>query len=352
MQSTSTSINSPLDPRYRRVQFLRSLLWVLIVVSPVLAIINQLFDQNHLMTALEYLLFAVAIGLYIWLRYRPQHVIVISWIVTLIIAVLIAVYVVISKGQSYALYWLATFPPIAYFLLGGKRGLITSVIFFALCFIFLTQATDDWESAPFTLHSLNNIFIATVALIIILRHIEQTRAEAFHYLEEHSQRLEYIAVTDRLTGLYNRAKLDSALSDALRKTKHHQREFSVVLLDIDHFKRVNDTYGHQVGDSILVELGQLLRCNVRSTDVAGRWGGEEFLLVLTEHTRQHAVMHAERLRHAIEAYEFRDGIRITASFGVASYRPGDDESSIIKRVDQALYRAKDEGRNRTISDAQ
>lgn len=323
------------------------------VVSPLLALINQLFDQHHLMIALEYLLFLISIALYIWLRRRPGAVFIISWIVILIIASLIGVYVVVSEGQSYALYWLATFPPLTYFLLGGKWGLISSLSFFALCFLYLTQASVNWTSAPFTLHSLNNILIATTVLIVVLRHIERTRAEAFHYLQEHSKRLEYIAVTDPLTGLYNRAKLDSALSESLRSIERRsQHDLAVVLIDIDHFKKVNDTFGHQVGDSILVQLAQLLRSNVRSTDVAGRWGGEEFLLVLPEHTRQHAIMHAERIRNAIDEFEFRDGIHITASFGVASYRPEDDESSIIKRVDQALYRAKAEGRNRTISDEQ
>ncbi|MFC0445986.1 GGDEF domain-containing protein [Pseudidiomarina halophila] len=352
MLSTSTSVNSPLDPRYRRVQFLRSLLWVLMVVSPLLALLNQLFEQHPTMVALEYFLFVCGIGLYIWLRRMPGAVIVISWIVTAILALAIGIYVALSEGQSYALYWLAIFPPVSYFLLGGKWGFLTSVTFFTGIFIYLSRVSAEWAAAPFSVHSFLNILIATAALIVILRHIERTRAEAFHFLEEHSQRLEYIAVTDPLTGLCNRSKLDHALSVALTRAQREQRDFAIALLDIDHFKKVNDTYGHQVGDLILIELAQLLRSNVRSTDVAGRWGGEEFLLVLPEHTRQQAVMHAERIRNVIAAFEFHAGIRITASFGVASYRAEDDASSIIRRVDKALYAAKAQGRNRTISDAQ
>ncbi|MGQ4276759.1 GGDEF domain-containing protein [Pseudidiomarina sp. E22-M8] len=351
MQHKSTNVDSPLDPRYRRVQFLKSLLWVIMVVAPLLALINQFFEQHPIMVALEYLLFVCGVGLYIWLRRGPNAVVVISWLVTGIFALVICVYVVLSQGQAYALYWLATFPPVAYFLLGGKWGLIASVSFVSGIFFYLLQASTGWTTAPFSIHSLLNILIATTALIIILRHIERTRAEAFHFLQKHSQRLEYMAVTDRLTGLFNRTKLDHALSGALGRAQREQRDFSIILLDIDHFKKVNDPYGHQIGDKILIELAQLLRGNVRNTDVAGRWGGEEFLLVLPEQTRQQAVLHAERIRNTIAAFEFHDGIHITASFGVASYRAKDDASSIIRRGDKALYEAKAQGRNCTVSDA-
>ncbi len=349
MLSKSTSINSPLDPRYRRVQFLKALLWIIIVVAPLLAVVNYIREQHSLMVALELGLLAIAAGLFLWLEKQPKAVLVISWLVTLLISSVVAVYIVVSQGQSYSLYWLAVIPPVAYALLGGRWGLLLSAAFLLGVFSFISVTEATWSDAPFTIDSLLNIIIATTALIILLRYIEQTRSDAFHFLHQHSERLKSIAVTDPLTGLFNRVQLDHDLNHSLVKARQSDSGFSIMLIDIDHFKRVNDTYGHQVGDIVLVELAQILRTRIRSTDVAGRWGGEEFLVLVPNSTSQQCVKHAEIMREAIAHFSFHDGIRITASFGVASFRNGDDSESLIERVDKALYQAKAEGRNRTVS---
>ena len=162
--------------------------------------------------------------------------------------------------------------------------------------------------------------------------------------------MEYIAVTDPLTGLNNRGKLDQALSRALRRAKYEKLGCCVILLDIDHFKRVNDDFGHQTGDRILIELAQLLRSNLRATDIVGRWGGEEFLIVLPATDRQQGKMLAEKIRNTVATFVFVNDIHITISSGVACYQTDDSEQTLMRRADQALYAAKAQGRNRTITD--
>ena len=157
----------------------------------------------------------------------------------------------------------------------------------------------------------------------------------------------YIGIrTDALTGLSNRVRLDEALQNEMHRTQRYGNTFSIIILDIDHFKRVNDTHGHLAGDAVLKKIAGVLAANLRQTDTAGRWGGEEFLILLPHQGRPTARALAEKLRTAIESTAFPGIGRITSSFGVAAYAAQDSVESLVKRADAALYAAKRSGRNR------
>lgn len=160
--------------------------------------------------------------------------------------------------------------------------------------------------------------------------------------------LERIAVTDRLTGLYNRTKLDEVFANELARAQRYDVPLAVVMADIDKFKLVNDTYGHQVGDSVLCEFSTIVRNLVRDTDTLGRWGGEEFLIICSHIDMNDAYILAERIRSTIVAHSFSVVGPKSCSLGVASYRPGDTVATIMSRVDAALYEAKQNGRNRVV----
>jgi two-component system chemotaxis response regulator CheY len=168
-------------------------------------------------------------------------------------------------------------------------------------------------------------------------------------------RLRAMATYDRLTGLYNRHAFDHRLTDELQRARRYRRPLSLIMLDIDYFKRYNDTHGHLKGDALLSELGSLLIASVRSTDAVARYGGEEFAVVLTETDKANASLVAEKIRAAVAAYPFPfresqpDGA-LTVSVGVAGF-PEDvpDPAGLLEAADQALYRAKHSGRNRVAS---
>ncbi len=164
-------------------------------------------------------------------------------------------------------------------------------------------------------------------------------------LVEKNRELESLSTTDRLTGLANRLRLEVALAQELARCGRHPHSLSLILVDIDHFKNVNDTHGHDVGDAVLVEVAGVLRNGIRKTDLAGRWGGEEFLLVCIDTPVEEAAMVAEKIRAALAALDIAVAGPRTASFGVSCYRPGDDIKSLMRRADAALYRAKQGGRN-------
>ncbi|MGM0952797.1 MAG: diguanylate cyclase [Pseudomonadota bacterium] len=166
--------------------------------------------------------------------------------------------------------------------------------------------------------------------------------------KELEKRLEQAATHDPLTGALNRAGIEPSLESSLADAQRNHRPMSVVLLDIDHFKQVNDTYGHALGDSVLVQLVSVIQHRVRNADSLSRWGGEEFLVLLPDTDKHGARQLAEELRQSVEQAVFEDHLPLTISLGVATVNADDSLKSLIRRADQHLYAAKHAGRNQTV----
>ncbi|MHB1601177.1 MAG: sensor domain-containing diguanylate cyclase [bacterium] len=161
--------------------------------------------------------------------------------------------------------------------------------------------------------------------------------------------LKELAEIDALTEVYNRRSLDEKLSDCLNDAFIKNIKFSLIMLDIDHFKEINDTFGHQAGDTVLSELAFLVKENIRKEDFLARFGGEEFMIISNGAGIKNALELAEKLRSKIELHNFSIKSGVNCSFGVTAYKYGDTDEAIIKRVDDALYKAKENGRNRVES---
>jgi diguanylate cyclase (GGDEF)-like protein/PAS domain S-box-containing protein len=164
------------------------------------------------------------------------------------------------------------------------------------------------------------------------------------------KQIEVISQTDKLTQLYNRVKLDESLEYEMNRFIRHSDIFSIILIDMDKFKSVNDNYGHQVGDSVLIKLSEILKTHSRKIDIVGRWGGEEFMIICIDTDIKGATHFAENLRIAVEEYVFDVVKHKTISVGVTEVKRTDNIETLIKRVDDYLYEAKESGRNRVISD--
>jgi diguanylate cyclase (GGDEF)-like protein len=165
-------------------------------------------------------------------------------------------------------------------------------------------------------------------------------------LQEVARSLTLQAATDPLTGIFNRLKFDEALAEAIARGERYAMPFSLVLYDVDHFKSINDTHGHQVGDKVLVRLSDLVSGQTRSPDLVARWGGEEFIILTHGLDLAMACRVAERMRTSIQQTLFEHVGTISCSFGVAEFIVGDSAQSLLARADKALYRAKSLGRNR------
>jgi diguanylate cyclase (GGDEF)-like protein/PAS domain S-box-containing protein len=159
------------------------------------------------------------------------------------------------------------------------------------------------------------------------------------------EELKRLATTDKLTGAYNRIKFQEIIDREIERVKRHNQPLSMIIFDIDHFKAVNDSYGHSAGDCALMTIADIVRENIRKIDYFVRWGGEEFMIISSETNLDDAYALAERIRGIIENYTFEAVGKITVSFGVTEFKENDTENSFVKRADDAMYLAKRKGRN-------
>lgn len=187
--------------------------------------------------------------------------------------------------------------------------------------------------------------------------VEERTAElkaANERLQALNKELEEISITDALTGLYNRRYFMDRLRQELKRVNRYGPPASLLMIDIDHFKKVNDVHGHQAGDAVLAGVGGVIKNSLRETDIFARYGGEEFALIATATDKAGALFLAERLRALIQQtrfVHFERGLFVTVSIGVCTWEPGmgDDLEGLIQRADAALYRAKGQGRNRVCT---
>lgn len=187
-----------------------------------------------------------------------------------------------------------------------------------------------------------------LVLLLVLTMAVATLREQLHQALTRAQTLEELAVTDPLTGVGNRRAALQVLEREADAHARYGRPLSVIMVDVDRFKRVNDTHGHQRGDEVLGDVGRVLQQSARVTDVVARWGGEEFLIIAPETGGEQAAELAERCRSAVVEAQ-PGGLDVTATFGVEEFTTGDDPDSVVRRADERLYGAKRDGRDRVAS---
>jgi diguanylate cyclase (GGDEF)-like protein len=169
--------------------------------------------------------------------------------------------------------------------------------------------------------------------------------EAKAIINDHLQVMEKQATTDTLTGCYNRKMFNDLLKSEYKKSARHNKKFSLVILDIDNFKAVNDTYGHLIGDEVLIELAAIAKETIRESDIFARWGGEEFSVLLPETDLEGGAVLADKMRRNIKAHRFDKVGNLTCSFGVAQFKTEEPRDALISNADWALYHAKNHGKN-------
>jgi diguanylate cyclase (GGDEF)-like protein len=241
------------------------------------------------------------------------------------------------NGISPALLWFPMVYLMAFVLLNRRQALQFSLFYLGLG--LLAGISGLFFGPSLGLSAINTAlqFVLSNLVYLMLLYI-------FAHLRHHYAQMHQMAHTDALTGLENRRAMQVKLESELERARRYSRPFAVLLADLDHFKRVNDTYGHSVGDQVLREAAQRLSQHLRETDSLARWGGEEFL-VLAPETGIHQAHHlAQRLLESIRETPI-SGVSVTVSLGVACYRQGDTIAAILSRADEAMYRAKATGRN-------
>jgi diguanylate cyclase (GGDEF)-like protein len=226
-------------------------------------------------------------------------------------------------------------------------GILVLISFTMMKFGFPLSPQVDYDPV------FQNRFLATMtALVVLTWGIEFSRDRAYRILHGFSQRLEQASLTDQLTGLLNRRGLESQFNAEAGRFSRTGKTFSMLLIDLDDFKAVNDGFGHNAGDQVLRDLGAMMQQQIRHMDTLARWGGEEFVILLSHATHEDAIKAAEKLRYNIESFdEFTDhGLpQMTVSIGVTTYTDGMGLIEMTDIADRALYTAKNTGKNQVYS---
>jgi diguanylate cyclase (GGDEF)-like protein len=225
---------------------------------------------------------------------------------------------------------------------GGRERLLNVRLIPELDWFLFVEGTADeaLEGVRRTLYA--NLIICILVTVIVLLATSLT-------INRYQSRLEEMATTDKLTGLANRQAFDLLVPQAISEALRHKAPLCAILIDIDHFKAVNDRLGHLAGDKALRSVAGIIKSSLRASDIVARWGGEEFLVILKNVVPTQAVLLAEKIRQAVEDAPIAwrsEAIRLTVSLGVAAHRDGDTPDQLIARADRALYEAKEQGRNR------
>jgi diguanylate cyclase (GGDEF)-like protein len=316
----------------------------------IFAYLNQLYlPKNILPTALFFHLFLVPSILFFisFLAYKKKNYCFISFL--LIVATLLAAVgnaLVVSSFHMYSTYQVEIYLMIFWiFTVSGQnlfKATVSALLVSIVSIIFLSRAHAA-ASETFITH-LFWIF-ASLSFGFLGAFLFQSSQQKLFL--NHAE-LETKAVTDKLTGLFNRTRLDHTLVKQLTKSRQSQGHFGMILLDLDFFKKINDTFGHHVGDSVLVQIAAILQQNIRSYDMAIRWGGEEFLLICFEMNKDTILKLSNNIRQKIEQHDFKDIHKATVSLGVTLKHEKDTIDDMIQRADKALYQAKNKGRNCTV----
>ena len=250
---------------------------------------------------------------------------------------------------SIAAYLGMVFAVASIFLMFNAACLVLFVANMALmAILLLTVPSAQFGSVRIQMINVVTFTLIAIALsrILFYHHVKDFNNKTL--INRQRSQLEQMSMQDYLTKAANRRHFQEVSSAEIDRARRYGTPLSIAICDLDHFKSINDTHGHNIGDAVLIEFSRIVSENKRKSDLFARWGGEEFLLLSPQTDLAGMGTMAEKLRQLIEAGAYAHGQRLTASFGVTQYRPGETLEELVNRSDQALYRAKNMGRNRVV----
>lgn len=225
--------------------------------------------------------------------------------------------------------------------MNGSTVLVNSRFIPELGWFLVVEQDESAALSPLRQMALLNVLISVVVTLLVL-------GLTWYAIRYYQRKLEQLAATDKLTGLFNRQAFDALLEQTLKDVQREEYPLSIVILDLDNFKSINDQYGHVSGDVVISAVAELLRSKLRQNDIVARWGGEEFMLLLRDCPLDEAARLAEEIRASVAKAEIplaSGALHVTVSAGVSEYYPGETANAFFIRADAALYRAKEAGRN-------
>jgi diguanylate cyclase (GGDEF)-like protein len=338
----------------RKEMVVRVFLYVAAFVLVGFGFINIIFYQRYAVGFIDFLaFFGIILALKSIKEQKTlQKAIVIS---SFNLFVFFLFYIIFNQNYDFGLIWSIFLPIFIIPINGHKKGLVLSLIFYAIAIVLAYNGIGEWQDGQWNFHSFLRFSIASLVLVYVTYINELAIYKNNVLLQEkenkeqkYIKKLQEMAKQDHLTGIYNRRYISELSSKEIKEAKRYEKNLSIAILDIDYFKNINDTYGHNIGDSVLKVFSKIISENIRDSDLFGRWGGEEFIIVFTNTSLDQAYEKCLKLKELIENYKFEKVHKITCSIGVASIDASDRIYDIIERADKALYEAKQSGRNKVV----
>lgn len=262
---------------------------------------------------------------------------------------LLMVYLVFTGGvNGTGPLWIYIVPPVALFFGGMRKGTRNIGLFVLVISVLMFYPNDEWLDTTYTFEFKSRLIYSFLTVSSLFAFYEYVRQNSFHRIQEMSQKFERQAMRDPLSGLLNRRGMRENLQQEFDRSQRYNNQLTVMMCDIDHFKVVNDQYGHDKGDEIIKSLANILKSGLRKQDSLARWGGEEYLFLLPETSGEQAIQLAEKLRRKIEDTQYKQDdkiFKITISIGLHQVVSTDTINQAISKADTNLYKAKEQGRN-------
>jgi diguanylate cyclase (GGDEF)-like protein len=304
-------------------------------------IINFFVTHNYLISFLDVIVFTIFLVSFIDLK-KTQNIDKATKIGIAFISIFMFTFAIINHNQSFGLIWSIFFPIFAMVMMGHKKGLIASLLYYLILYLIFFYGLFYWENSNWDLLSFLRFIITSFVLIFAIFIMEYT-------VYKMQINLKKISITDPLTGLYNRRKTDETMQKEYENFRRYDISLSICILDIDNFKHINDTYGHAAGDKVLMQLSEILKNNTRKTDTIGRWGGEEFIIIMPHTNINEAFVNIKKIKQEINSFQFEEIKHLTCSFGMSeAQNKEENKEKLFIKMDENLYKAKNTGKNKIV----
>lgn len=326
---------------FARVSLIRFIVQFLLSLTCIIVVIHFILGRELIVLSVDVLSLVILFYTYYLVQVKKQCEKA-AWIVSLLIGAFLCVTFFLSEGTRGISALLLIFPLISFPLLGIRKATYLYIVYSILLLSITYYGVINWPAFRSSFAYFANTFFALIMGGMIIFHTEKV-------MQEVTKALRISSETDELTGLWNRKKSDQIIEQLSNGEGRSNKTYSIILLDVDFFKEINDQYGHQVGDAVLIDLSMIIKGTLTVVDAACRWGGEEFLIILPDAGLSEAEAVTKELLSRIRLHQFTEmGYSITASAGVSEYDTGSKLSVFFQKVDNALYQAKDEGRDKYI----
>jgi diguanylate cyclase (GGDEF)-like protein len=305
--------------------------------------INAYMNENYLLSAILVFVSFILIINYFYFRYSNNKIGA-SYIISALLFLLFLYLLYTGGADNTGALWVYPLPLVMMFLLGIRLGLLFVSIFFILAIYILFILDVSIYTDTFKLRFIFSLFVVTFLASVY----EYLRESTFEKISLLSHKLEELSQKDYLTQVYNRRGIDKEINNICKYYKTEKKNFSLLICDIDDFKKINDGFGHDAGDEVLKKVALEIGNIIRKEDLIARWGGEEFLVLLPNSTIDDAYEVGEKIRKSIENTSFQyaeHNISMTVSIGIAAKEDTLPISDIIRKADTHMYTAKKEGRN-------